>query len=554
MNADHSASETRLGLDPARVGGSAWFGPLAILVAGLVLAAWSYYATRFSGYWDDTVFLVALARGLEGNFLQVAASLVSAPSDTYCPLLVGLTWLIRETGLMGNGLLNAIAATVLAGLSLVVYACARELRLSPWMSTWAGLATLFTPALVDQRLWFISVQHTLTITLVLLVVLLGTQIARSVIQGRWDRSLLFRIVLLDLTFIAMAFVREVALAASVFFTLALVLFARSWRSTLLVSVGWIIPALALGRALLTGRSGTQVATIGIVQQVVDAIPQGLMRMIDDGFLQLFVSAVLVAAAVQLLILMRARQGQKSSAATPVPEGHLRAHLAVTISAALLVGTTLLVPRTVVLEAAALPGVNILLDYHRTFAGRWAMYAAPIAVVLATFVLLWLLGLLGRGQIPIFATGAALASVAPYLGSSFVDEAVFGGKVLLPTDSLSRYVVYIAPFGVVLAAWLLAELASRWRMTPVKVVSGIILLGVAGASISATIYRSDNVRSLFVVRDSPEIVRIVHSEQLRKYLVGYGNTIPGQVLKDVDAVKDDSVLTSNSVGGELEWVP
>ena len=92
------------------------------------------------------------------------------------------------------------------------------------------------------------------------------------------------------------------------------------------------------------------------------------------------------------------------------------------------------------------------------------------------------------------------------------------------------------------------------MTPVKVVSGIILLGVAGASISATIYRSDNVRSLFVVRDSPEIVRIVHSEQLRKYLVGYGNTIPGQVLKDVDAVKDDSVLTSNSVGGELEWVP
>ena len=537
-----------------RLNGMRWLGPLSILVVGLSLSSWSYFLTRFSGYWDDTVFLVALARGLEGNPLQVLESLILAPGDTYGPLLVGGTWVARSTGLMGNGALNAFASMALLGLALVVYALARELRLSRWMSTWTGLVILFTPALVDQRLWFVSVQHTVTITLILVAVLLITRITRLMAEARWERSLLVQIMLLDMAMIGMAFGREVVLAAAVFVTLGLALYARSLRATVLVSVGWLIPLFAVGRALLTGRSGTQVATIGLVGPAIDAMPSVLLQIVDEKFWILFTVAIMVVVLTQSVLLIGRRSPHLDRVSGFTFASDQRALLAITISVALIVGTTLLVPRTVVLQAAALPGMNLVLDYQQTFAGRWAMYVVPVVALLATFILLWLLGLLGRGAIPIFATGAALASVAPYVGSNFVNESIFGGKVPFPVDSLSRYVVYVAPFGTVLVAWVLSEMARRWRKIPINSLALLLLAGAVVVSVTATTYRATNIQSLIIVGDGPNNVRIVQSDRLKKYLVGYGDTLPGQILSDVEAIRDDVGLTRESLGGDVQWSP
>ena len=37
-------------------------GLVLVVVVGLAMAVWSYFLTRLSGYWDDTVLVVALAR------------------------------------------------------------------------------------------------------------------------------------------------------------------------------------------------------------------------------------------------------------------------------------------------------------------------------------------------------------------------------------------------------------------------------------------------------------------------------------------------------------
>lgn len=525
-----------------------------VFTVGVAMAVWAFFSTRFLGYWDDTIFVVALARGLDGDPFAILNDLVSAPGDTYGPLLVGMTWLISETGLMGNGLLNAVASLALLGLSLVVYGCSQQLGLHRWMSTWAALALLLTPALVDQRVWFISVQHTVTITLILVVVLLGTQIVRLEARTQTERGLVIKLLLLDLTFVAMAFAREVVLSAALFVTLGLLLYSKSWRSTLLISVGWVIPTLAMMRAVLTGRSGTQVGSISILQTVTDSVPRGVSIVLEDHFLVSFAVTILLVLVVQLLLLKSREMHHSRSELRRTGDLGLRERLAATLSVALIVGTTLLVPRTVVLAAAALPGTNVLLDYKQTFAERWAMYSAPVVVILLTISFLWLLSLMGSGQIPIYAIGASLASIAPYVGSEFVSKSIFGGNSGIPVESLSRYVVYVAPFGVIVIAWLLSAWRIRQPRMPLNAVSLALLVAISWISFTATQFRIYQVQSVLIVREGPDVVRIVHSDYLRRYLVGYGDTLPGQILADVDAIRDDSGLTQSSLGGRIQWSP
>lgn len=525
-----------------------------VFAVGVSMAVWAFFSTRFLGYWDDTIFVVALVRGLDGDPLGILSDLLSAPGDTYGPLLVGMTWLISETALMGNGLLNAVASLALLGLSLVVYGCSQQLGLRRWMSTWAALALLLTPALVDQRVWFISVQHTLTITLILIAVLLGAQIVQLEERTQSERGLVIKLVLLDLTFVAMAFAREVVLSAALFVTLGLLLYSKSWRSTLLISVGWMIPTLAMMRAVLTGRSGTQVGSISILQTVTDSVPRGVSVLLEDHFLLSFAATVLLVLVVQFFLLKSRKTHPYQGRLRRTGSLSLQERLAVTFSVALVVGTTLLVPRTVVLAAAALPGTNVLLDYKQTFSERWAMYSAPVVVILLTMSFLWLLGLMGSGQIPIYAIGASLASIAPYVGSDFVSKSIFGGSGGIPVESLSRYVVYVAPFGVLVIAWLLSAWRARQPRMPLKSVSLALLVTISWISFTATQFRTEQVQSVLIVREGPDAVRIVPSDYLRRYLVGYGETLPGQILKDVDAIRDDSSLTQSSLGGRIQWSP
>lgn len=534
----------------------AWLGPVVIAVVGASYSLLGYQLTLKSGYFDDSLFVVAVARSVPTEWTQAAQSLLNAPGDTYAPFLFGLVWIARQAGILGNGTMNAIGGLGLTAMGLAVYFLLRRMAVPRFLATAGALLALLTPALVDQRVWFVSIQHTFTVTLLVVAVTCSLGLLAQGGASGSRRLALVYLLVLDAALILLAFGREIVLGASVLGILAITTYALRPGLRVVVAVAWLLPLPILLRAVLTGRAGTQVAAVG-VPGVDSSLLNGATTILDryPGWAFLFLAGLVVA--IQAFGIRRHFQRSphvphvEHTLPHPRFTGTYRRSLALLLTVGAGVAAIVAAPRVVTMVAAAAPGPNLAVEYGHEFASRWAMLIVPAALwVVMLAAILALLSTRPHGFETAFLAMSMLA-VTPYLASNFMEESLFSWEEGLPVHSLSRYVIYLVP-----AAVLVVVMGARrpWHRYPTwtAVAAVVLVFATAVSSFLATEQRVDQTQAVVVVEEGPGVLRIVPTSALRQYRVGYGDSLPGQILGDYGALTDDQGLSSESLGAEVVW--
>lgn len=533
-----------------------WLGPVIIAVVGVAYSLLGYQLTLKSGYFDDSLFVVAVARSVPTEWTQAAQSLLNASGDTYAPFLFGLAWIARQAGILGNGSMNAIGGLGLTAMSLAVYFLLRRMSIPRLLATAGALLALLTPALVDQRVWFVSIQHTFTVTLLVVAVTCSLGLlAEARVRERRGR-VLAHLVVLDAALTLLAFGREIVLGASVLGILAITTYALRPGLRVVVAVAWLLPLPILLRAVLTGRAGTQVAAVG-VPGMDSSLVGGATSILDryPGWVFLILAGLVVA--IQAFGVRRHFQRSphvphvEHTFPRPRVTDTYRRSLALLLTVGAGVAAIVAAPRVVTMVAAATPGPNLAVEYGHEFASRWAMLIVPAALWVAMLAaVLALVTTRPYGFETAFLAMSMLA-VTPYLASNFMEESVFSWEEGLPVHSLSRYVIYLVP-----AAVLAVAMGARrpWRRYPTwtAVAAVVLVIATALSSYLATEQRVDQTQAVVIVEEGPGVLRIVPTSALRQYRVGYGDSLPGQILGDYGALTDDQGLSSESLGAEVLW--
>ena len=533
-----------------------WLGPVIIAVAGVSYSVLGYQLTLKSGYFDDSLFVVAVARSVPADWAQAVQVLLNAPGDTYAPFLFGLAWVARQAGALGNGTMNALGGLGLTAMGLAIYFLLRQMSVPRFLATAGALLALLTPALVDQRVWFVSIQHTFTVTLLVLAVTCSLGLlAEGGAHGTRRRALVY-LVVLDATLALLAFGREIVLGASILAVLAVTTYGVRPGLRVVVGVAWLLPLPILLRAVLTGRAGTQVAAVG-VPGMDSSLVGGATSILDryPGWAFLILAGLVVA--LQAFGVWRHFQSsphvshlEQTFPDPGVTDAYRRA-LALLLTVGAAVAAIVAAPRVLTMVAAAMPGPNLAVEYGHEFASRWAMLIAPSALwVVMLAAILALVTTRPHGFETAFLAMSMLA-VTPYLASNFMEESVFSWEEGLPVHSLSRYVIYLVP-----AAVLVVAMGARkpWHRYPSWTAAAAVVLVSATAlsSYVATTQRVDQTQAVLVVEEGPGVLRIVPTDALRQYRVGYGDSLPGQILGDYGALTDDQGLSSESMGAEVVW--
>lgn len=527
-----------------------------ILAVGLSYSLLGYILTVRSGYFDDSLFVVAVARTLPSNWTGAASALMEAPGDTYAPFLFGLTWLARDVGLLGNGLMNAFGAIALTAMGLSVFWLARSVGVPKFLATAGGLLALLNPALVDQRVWFVSLQHTFTVVLLTVAVALSITLLQPRASQAGTRQMAARVALLDLVMVLLSFGREIVLGASVLAVMSLFAFGGRSRLRLVVAVAWIIPVPILMRAVLTGRAGTQVGAVGIPGMDTSFVSR-LTEILDQSYLPILLGLLTVAILLQTASIVHAirHPSQDNLPFVSSPAGieinPVSGALALLITLGAGVAALVAAPRVVTMVASSLPGANLLVTYDLTFASRWAMLYVPLW--LWVFIVVALLGILAMRprQLDTALLAMSMLAVTPYVASNFVQLSLFSWETGLPQHVLSRYVIYLIPASVLVAAMLSRSLWQRFRVRT-GAVAVLLICATALTSYQVTTHRAGQVKGVVVVDEGSGTLRLAPTDAVREYRVGYGESLPGLILGDYEALADDKGLTPDALGKPVRW--
>lgn len=410
-----------------------------VFLWGLVLVAvlHSFTIAKYfllSGYWDDTILFVRLIERAPSNPIHALPWILNQPGDLNGPLLLTLLYGFNITGLLSNYSLILLSNLALVALLALLVHIAIRLGAPAGLSCLSGALLYFAPVLVEQRTWFIAIQHTLTVLFSVAACYLTYSIA-SVPNSARRRSG-NRLVLLDLTLILVALGRETGLVLSV--VVIGVLGVVRPRHFKVLALGWLIPSVVLIHRFISGREGTHVQ--GILRRFTNEIPStwGLAE-IGITPTQLVLLCAIAIPVIQTGVLPRDRSTQQRVVTARNTEQR-RASAGTT---ALISGVWLVLvqfPATGVSLVALLPPFSAT-GSEKLVLGRWSMFGFGAGTY--HFVVVFMIAIalyLGSQSISVLLATTVLCT-APYLAAGAGILSVVSER---PTETLSRYAVYFVP--------------------------------------------------------------------------------------------------------------
>jgi hypothetical protein len=358
--------------------------------------------------------------------------------DLYGPWVIGIIKFGSSLGVLSNWFLILISNLALLGLSATLYFIAVKLGAKRSHSGIAAMIIYFSPQFIDQRTWYVAIQHTTTV----LFLVLASYQTYAVLNLRNGKKFKFNLIKLNALLVLVSLGREVALPYGTLVILAM-LYTRK-RNYQTIIVAWTLPILYWVQGIVVGRAGshTQRAINDFGFQRFQA---QLTRYLDFSASKLLFVLMILILILQFVLLMKSnkfigdlkRQDIKSNSTF-----NLRAN---TTKKTVILYTTVIL--LIVNDRSVATLATIFQPTGNTFqvseiSARWSITnVEPLPFYFSVMFIIFLL-VYCTNIWYLLITPATLICTLPYLlskSTAFEAQATPYGVVFM-----SRYAIYFAP--------------------------------------------------------------------------------------------------------------
>ena len=283
--------------------------PIFVLICGIAHCLWIAEKFAYTGYWDDTIIFVRHSADGPSNPFQFFLWLLDDyksldgtlhVGDLYGPWLVGIIKFGSSIGLLSNWFLILISNFALLGLSATLYFIAVKLGAKRSHSGIAAIIIYFSPQFIDQRTWYVAMQHTTTV----LFLVLASYKTYVLLNLSDNKKLKSNQITLNILLILVSLGREIALPYGILVILVVLYTRRPNYQT--VTVAWTLPIIYWIQGIIVGRAGThtQYAIDGLG---VNRLQNQLLKYLDFPASKLLFVSMILIIVLQFVLLKKSNK-------------------------------------------------------------------------------------------------------------------------------------------------------------------------------------------------------------------------------------------------------
>lgn len=424
---------------------------LPSVIAVTLFAVLIANAYKLSGYWDDTILFVRLVDAAPSNPLDAIPWILNQQGDLNGPLILGILYCLKSVGILSNWFLVFLGNLVLGVLILLLMRLSVRLGYTPGTSLFAALVTYLAPVLIEQRSWFIAIQHSLTVLFSVAACFVTYEIIRSDRESRNIGGL--HLAALNFLLILLGLARETALPLALIVIAVLLLYQPSHFR--LVTISWMIPVVVQLHRLITGREGTHVRRL-FLNLWYDRYSSWSPSSVEISPTWIVILCLLL---LPFQIFIRNHRTPSTSAKDSRLLDGKRQTLTWIEPRLLLIGVWLLFlqdPKTGTPFVSLIPPLSSV-GKESLVLGRWSQFGFDLPtyhfVTLVTLIVCWRVA----SRLTNLMLVVSVLLTAPYLAvNTGIVEAVSDSA----SNSLSRYSIYLLPA----AYFVLLDVARHVRST------------------------------------------------------------------------------------------
>ncbi|GEM_PF-1785243 len=521
---------------------------LTLLVIFLIFAAvmhalWISEQFAFAGYWDDTWMLVGNIEKMPSGLLAPISWILDQEGDMAGALIWILLAVGEWSGLQSNWLLILFANLAIVALVTVLCRIAIVLGVKKSVSITSGLILYSSPALIDQRAWFVPIQHTLT---VLFGVLGCYWTFRLLSRPRADNQIGFAELLsLNFMLLLVGLGREIGIPLSVLVLTVLIM--RRPRFYQIVSLAWLLPLLIQLQRVFTNRLGTHVENFMGGSRFNIIRPS--LNLIGESKPSTLLLLILPFIFLLQYVLVR-RPVEKNS---PLPKNHWylkspgRAMIVLRVAVLALCLLCIWLPRVGTPLLAITPPFAYFSNEYLYYFARWSHTQFELNVYWIGVVITFAAVLTFRRALFLIIAIMSFLFTLPYL---LPLTATFDVAKYVPATSITRYSVYFLPLAMCLlihfweqAFKFLESLLPRFQSVVQLLIPAVLGLVLLVGQLGPMEQRSLDYRSIAPVVCSLDRFS-VPSQSGDHFMKGYMNMYvadPLEVLYDDYRIKRRSDL-------------
>jgi hypothetical protein len=412
---------------------------ILLVIAHLI---WISEQFAFTGFWDDTWMFVGHIEKMPAGGLGAISWMLDQEGDMAAPLIWILLAVGEWIGLQSNWLLILFANLAIVALISVLCRIAIVLGVKKSVSITSGLILYSSPALIDQRAWFVPIQHTLT---VLFGVLGCYWTFRLLSRPRADNQIGFaELVSLNLMLLLVGLGREIGIPLSVL--VLTVLLMRRPRFYQIVSLAWLLPLLIQLQRVFTNRLGTHVenfmggSRFNIIRPSLNLIGESKPSTL----------LLLILPFIFLLQYVLIRRPVETN--SPLPKNHWylkssgQALIVLRVVVLALCFLCIWLPRVGTPLLAITPPFAYLSNEYLFYFARWSHTQFELNVYWIGVVVAFVVVLTFRRALFLVVAIMSFLFTLPYL---LPLTATFDVAKYVPATSITRYSVYFLPLAMCL---------------------------------------------------------------------------------------------------------
>lgn len=503
------------------------FSVMFLILLVMAHLIWISEQFAFTGYWDDTWMFVGNIEKMPSGLLAPISWILDQEGDMAGALIWILLAVGKWSGLQSNWLLIFFANLAIVALVSVLCRIAIVLGVKKSVSITSGLILFSSPALIDQRAWFVPIQHTLT---VLFGVLGCYWTFRLLSRPRADSQIgLAELVSLNFMLLLVGLGREIGIPLSVLVLTFLMM--RRPRFYQIVSLAWVLPLLLQLQRVFANRLGSHVENFMQESRLNKIRPA--LNLIGESK----PSALLLVLLPLIFLLQYVLVRRPVRAKSPLWENHQylkssgQAMIVLRVAVIALCLVCIWLPRAGTPLLAIIPPFAYFSNEYLYFA-RWSHTQFNLGTywigILITFVAI----LTFRRAIFLILAITSFLITLPYLLPS---GATFDVSDVAPATSVTRYSVYFLPLAMCLLVHFCEQAFKLLRVLPsgfnsvaqflIPVILGLVLMA---GQLRPIEHRSFDYRSLTTVICSSDRFSVPSaSEYFRQ---GYINQYVADPLK------------------------
>lgn len=283
--------------------------PIFVLICGVAHCFWIAEKFAYTGYWDDTILFVRHTANGPSNPFQFFIWLLDDyksldgnlhVGDLYGPTVIGIIKFGSSLGLLSNWFLILVSNLVLLGLSASLYFIAVKLGAKRSHCGIAAIIVYFSPQFIDQRTWFIAIQHTTTV----LFLVLASYQTYAALNSQVGHKFKFNLMTLNVLLVLVSLGREIALPFGTLVILAMLYTRRQNYQTIIVA--WTLPILYWIQGIVVGRAGTHTQR-AINEYGLERLQQRLIKYLDFPASRLLFVLIVLVVSLQLVFLIKSNK-------------------------------------------------------------------------------------------------------------------------------------------------------------------------------------------------------------------------------------------------------